>query len=88
MRFPGALRGSGPVQSGEQAMRPGEVVASGESRMDAEALNVVFGRNDLYLRTDDGRLLAIRFSGKRTSTGDAAHADVCSGLPDEKQWRR
>jgi hypothetical protein len=48
-----------------------------------------FGRNDLTLRTDDGRVLSIRFSGKRLAPScGVAHADVRDGLPEEKQWRR
>jgi hypothetical protein len=70
-------------------MRPGEVVASGEIRMDAEVLNQAFGRRDLSLQTDDGRTLGVRFSGKRLdSTSSAAHADITGGLPDAEKWRR
>src|SRR6202012_1481212 len=70
MEYLGALRGdgmlvdAGGVELGGAAyeldayqMRPGEVVASGEIRMDPEALNSAFGRRDLSLRTDDGRML-------------------------------
>jgi hypothetical protein len=100
VRYLGVLRGAGDLL-GEAGpigridydldgylMKPGEVVASGEVRMDAGQLNDVFGRRDLRLRTDDGRLLQIHFSGKRiSSTTTAAHVDIRSGLPDAKDWR-
>ena len=42
-----------------------------------EHLNQAFGRRDLQLRTDDGRILDVRFSGKRLDpSGGAAHADI------------
>ena len=102
MQYLGALRGAGLLVDAGGAplgradyeldaylMRPGEVVASGEIRMAAEALNAAFGRRDLSLRTDDGRTLGVRFSGKRLSTTtDAAHADIRGGLPDARAWRR
>jgi hypothetical protein len=101
MRHLGVMRGAGTLDSsGEVIGRadfeldgylvgPGEVVASGEIRMAADALTNAFGRRDLSLRTDDGRVLAIRFSGKRRGAPDtAAHADVHGGLPLEKEWRR
>ena len=101
MRHLGVLRGSGMVEGSGQPLgradyefdgylvQPGEVVASGEVRMAADALTNAFGRNDLSLRTDDGRVLSLRFSGKRLATAsDVAHADVRGGLPDPKDWRR
>jgi hypothetical protein len=101
MRHLGGLRGAGTLESHGEAMgradyefdgyltRPGEVVASGEIRMAADALSRAFGRRDLSLRTDDGHVLAIRFSGKRLSIADgAAHVDVHGGVPTEKEWRR
>lgn len=101
MRHLGVLRGSGTLEaSGEvvgrvdyefdgYVMRPGEVVASGEIRMKADALSDALGRRNLSLRTDDGRVLGIRFSARRVGTPDnAAHADVHDGLPPEKDWRR
>jgi hypothetical protein len=66
-----------------------EVAASGELRMAAQDLNNAFGRNDLRLKTDDGRTLHVRFSGKRlNAASNAAHADVSGDLPTAKQWRR
>jgi hypothetical protein len=101
MQYLGALRGSGMLvdDSGPlgranyeldaYVVRPGEVTASGEIHMDPAALNAAFGRRDLSLQTDDGRTLAVRFSGKRLSaSSDVAHADVTGGLPGPKEWRR
>ncbi len=101
MRYLGALRGSGQLlgEAGPLGrvdyefdgylMKPGDVVASGEIRMDADQLNEAFGRRDLRLQTDDGRVLGVCFSGKRVSpTTTAAHADIRGGLPDAKDWRR
>jgi hypothetical protein len=101
MRHLGVLRGTGTLvgETGPLGradyefdgylMRPGEVVASGEIHMNPAELNEAFGRRDLSLQTDDGRLLGVRFSGKRHSqTSTVAHADVRSGLPDAKDWRR
>ena len=101
MRHIGVLRGAGTLESRGEVMgradyefdgylmRQGEVVASGEIRMAADALSNAFGRRDLCLRTDDGRVLGIRLSGARLGMpDDAAHADVHDGLPPEKEWRR
>lgn len=101
MQYLGALRGDGLLSCGigqigrasfeldAYLTRPGEVVASGEIRMQAEALNDAFGRRDLQLLTDDGRTLSIRFSGKRLNPlSDAAHVDVGGELPPPSQWRK
>lgn len=101
MRHLGVLRGAGTLLSrGETVgradyefdgylMRPGEVVASGEIRMAPGMLRDAYGRRDLSLRTDDGRVLGVRLSPRRQdSPDDAAHADVHDGLPGEKDWRR
>ncbi len=101
MRYLGSLRGTGMVMGGSgplgradydldaYQLKPGEVVASGEIRMQAAALNDAFGRRDLSLQTDDGRTLSLHFSGKRlNSSSTAAHADVRGGLPDAENWSR
>jgi hypothetical protein len=101
MRHLGVLRGAGTLVSrGETVgradyefdgylMRPGEVVASGEIRMAPGMLRDAYGRRDLSLQTDDGRVLGVRLSPRRQdSPDDAAHADVHDGLPAEKDWRR
>lgn len=101
MRYLGALRGTGQLLGETEPLgrvdydfdaylvKPGEVVASGEIRMNADELNQAFSRRDLRLQTDDGRILGVRFSGKRvTPTTTAAHADVRGGLPDAGDWGR
>jgi hypothetical protein len=101
MQYLGVLRGSGVLAGGDEEMgradydidgfltRPGEVVGSGEIRMSPAALNNAFGRQDLRLTTDDGRVLGVRFSGKRTDpASDAAHADITGQLPAAAEWRR
>ena len=79
MLYLGVLCGSGVVECGGEAigradyefdgylMRPGEIVASGEVRMKADALTNAFGRRNLILRTDDGRVLPIFFSRRRVA---------------------
>jgi hypothetical protein len=101
MRHLGVLRGSGVVECAGEAigradyefdgylMRPGEVVASGEVRMNADELTNAFGRRNLILRTNDGRLLSIIFSPRRgPASSGAAHVDVRGGLPALKDWPR
>jgi hypothetical protein len=101
MRHLGVLRGSGTLGCKDESIgradyefdgylvRPGEIVASGEVHMDAALLADAFGRNGLTLRTDDGLVLSIRFSGKRLPPASTvAHADVREGLPEEQAWRR
>jgi hypothetical protein len=101
MQYLGVMRGSGLLACGEEQMgradydidgfltRPGEVMGSGEIRMSPEALNNAFGRQGLQLTTDDGRVLGVRFSGKRNDpASDAAHADITGQLPAASEWRR
>jgi hypothetical protein len=101
MQYLGVMRGSGVLTCGEEQMgradydidgfltRPGEVVGSGEIRMSPEALNNAFGRQGLQLTTDDGRILEVRFSGKRNDpASEAAHADISGQLPGPSEWRR
>jgi hypothetical protein len=101
IRYLGVMRGVGTLTGGEGEdlgraeydidgflTRTGEIVASGELRMDAEALTLVFGRVGLRLLTEDGQRLSVRFSGKRPGeAGNAAHVDVTEGLPSAKKWR-
>ena len=65
------------------------MVGSGEIRMAAAELDRAFGRVNLTLTTDDGRVLTVRFSGTRHNAADsAAHADIAGDLPAAKHWRR
>ena len=101
MQYLGVLRGSGTLACGDEAMGPaefeidgfrtlpGEVVGSGEICMTPAELANAFGRRDLELTTDDGRVLALRFSGSRHDARiGAAHADITGGLPAEDEWGR
>ena len=101
MRYLGVMRGSGSLAcDGEPLGRveyeidgfltgPGEIVGSGEIRMAPADLDNAFGRRNLRLTTDQGRVLDVRFSGKRHDANSAAaHADVGGDLPPVDQWRR
>ncbi|MFZ0557886.1 MAG: hypothetical protein WAN31_03185 [Methylovirgula sp.] len=71
-------------------LRPSkEVVSCGEIRLTARTLKEVFGRGNVQIRTDDGRLLNLRFSEKTlNSAADAASVDVSGDLPAPPHWRR
>lgn len=101
MRYLGVMRGSGSMSCGGEPMgradydidgfltQPGEIVGSGEICMAPDDLGRAFGRTNLRLTTDEGRVLEVRFSGKRLdSTSTAAHADITGDLPPVSQWRR
>jgi hypothetical protein len=95
MRYLGGIRGAGTLALTDgQALGPveydidgfvnhtGEVVGSGELRMQPALLGAAFGRRDLCLRTDDGQTLELRFSGSQLAPNcAAAHVDVTSGFP-------
>ncbi|HVZ02284.1 MAG TPA: hypothetical protein VHA35_22450 [Dongiaceae bacterium] len=99
MKYLGGIRGEGTLALGDLDLGPvdyeldgyatpptGNVSASGEIRTAPAVLKKAFGRRDLKLVTEDGRHLGLRFSDKKI-TGDYAHVDVTSGLPDAKNWR-
>jgi hypothetical protein len=99
MHYLGQLQGAGSLTcKGETVARasydfdgflsrPGQVSGSGEIRMSPDKLKEVFGRSDVKLLTDDGRLLSIRFSERRLgSAGDAAHVEVGGELPGASEW--
>ena len=101
MQYLGVLRGGGLLSCAGEPMgraeydidgfltRPGEVVGSGEIRMEPAELEKAFGRTGLQLTTDEGRIFEVRFSGKRHDpTDNAAHADITAGLPPAKEWKR
>jgi len=101
LRFLGKLRGRGTVTSADRmigpadyeldgyVMRPGAIVASGELRMAALALQDAHAAPAVRLVTAQGHSLPLRFTGKPSDRGgDAAHVDISEGLPDEKEWRR
>lgn len=98
----GGLRGTGLLLCGNAPVGPthydfdgylskaGQVTSCGEIRLPASLLKGIFGRDDLQLRTAEGRLLSLRFSEKRLSSScdGAAHVDVVGELPAAADWRR
>lgn len=69
-------------------VHPQGITGSGEIRLRSPLLSHVFGRRDVHLRTDDGRILDLRFSDKELrGDGDVAHVDVGGQLPTPSAWR-
>lgn len=100
MRYLGELRGTGNIKRGERTIgradyeidgylaKLGQVTGCGEIRMPPESLGEVFGRNDVQLQTEDGRLLGLRFSEKQLrAESEGAHVDVSGDLPLAGEWR-
>lgn len=100
MRYLGGIRGAGVLKCGDRTLaradydfdgflrKPGGVIGSGEIRMPSDALQRVFGCEDLHLLTDDGRLLSLRFSENHlAAASEAAHVEVAGGLPAVAEWR-
>lgn len=98
MRYLGRLHGHGVVSAGGRdiarasydidgfAVGPHVVIGSGEIRSSAAALGRAFGRRGIRLRTDDGRLLDLRFSEKTLREDSvAAHVDVAGDLPQSAE---
>ena len=94
MRYLGRISGHGVLQcNGEHIARasydfdgfvkkPIGVTCCGEIQLSAAVLKDVFGRRDIQLLTDDGRLLNLTFSGKALlPSSDVAHVDVTGELP-------
>jgi hypothetical protein len=101
IRYLGVMRGQGSLACGDESVgraeyeiegfqtHLGEVVGSGEIRMEARQLDKAVGRRDLRLTTDEGRVLEVRFSSRRRDAGTtAAHADIGGDLPPAVQWNR
>jgi|ERR1700733_910657 hypothetical protein len=101
MHYLGGLIGSGTLMySGREIARvsydfdgfrrpSSEIVGNGEIKFEANALREVFGL-DVQIRTDDGRLLKLRFSEKSLDpSANVAHVDVSGDLPAFAQhWKR
>ena len=94
MQYLGRIWGAGVLTwDGEENVRasydfegffkkPAGMTSCGEIRTTPAALKRMFGRKDVQLLTDDGRLLRLEFSDKKlTPTGDSAHVDVTGQLP-------
>ncbi|WOJ90546.1 hypothetical protein RZS28_04415 [Methylocapsa polymorpha] len=100
MRYLGGISGRGVLKcNGEEIARASYdfdgffkksvgVTSCGEIRASAVALKGVFGRKDVQLLTDDGRLLDLRFSEKALlPASDVAHVDVTGELPTaHRNW--
>ncbi len=101
MQYLGRMAGSGQLmRDGETVarasyefegfMRPrGIVVGSGEISLAPSGLKAVFGRPGVQLRTDDGRLLDLRFSDKELRVANGvAEVEVTGDLPGTAAgWR-
>jgi hypothetical protein len=101
MHYLGRISGYGVLQcNGEHIARasydfdgffkkPVGVTCCGEIQLPAAILKDVFGRRDIQLLTDEGRLLDLTFSGKALlSASDVAHVDVTGELPASPgSWR-
>lgn len=101
MQYLGRIAGSGQLmRDGESIarasyefegyMRPrGIVVGSGEINLAPAALKSVFGRPRVQLRTDDGRLLDLRFTDKELRLANGvAEVEVSGELPGSlADWR-
>ena len=94
LRYLGAISGRGVVkQNGETIAAakfdldgyyraPVGVTGSGEIQLPREVLKRLFGRTDLQLLTDQGLLLALRFSDSTLPpASDVAHVDVAGHSP-------
>jgi hypothetical protein len=101
MHYLGGISGSGVIKcDGEGVARATYdfdgffhkttgVTGSGEIRLSAAVLKNLFGRKNVQLFTDDGRLLDLKFSERTLpSASEAAHVDVTGDLPNPRSWRR
>ncbi len=100
MRYLGGLSGRGVLKcDGEEIARASYdfdgffrksvgVTSCGEIRASSAALRGVFGRKNVQLLTDDGRLLDLSFSEKALlPASDVAHVDVTGELPTaQRHW--
>ncbi|WP_341894772.1 hypothetical protein [Ferrovibrio terrae] len=99
MRFLGRLHGQATLACGVEVFGQadydfdgfigptGQVMANGEIRMSPAILRSVFGRRDLQLLMDGGRIVSLRFSERKlTPDGDAAHVDIDGDLPSAADW--
>ena len=99
MQYLGGLCGAGILTRGNETVTPADydfdgfltepdkVTCCGEIRLPPQALREVFGRKDLQLLTEEGRLLSLRFSERQLrSETDAAHVDVAGELPPVSEW--
>jgi hypothetical protein len=100
LRYLGGISGQGAILHDGKEITPASfdfdgyfraaagVTGSGEIRLPAGVLKDLFGRKDLQLLTDQGRLLDLSFSDlKQAPSGDVAHVDV-TGTMAPGDWRQ
>jgi len=102
LRYLGGISGHGVVtQNGKEIAParfdldgffcpPAGVTGCGEIQLSGEVLKSLFGRTDLQLLTDEGLLLALRFSDATLpAESDVAHVDVTGQFPTAPDaWRQ
>jgi hypothetical protein len=102
LRYLGGISGNGTVQHDGEDLAPAKfdldgyfrpnlgVTGSGEIQLSGEALKSLFGRTDLQLLTDQGLLLALRFSDSTLrEAADVAAVDVTGKFPTApEEWRQ
>lgn len=106
MRYVGGISGTGILKCGGEEvarvsyeldgfyMEPVGITRSGELRVDADALKGVFGRKDVQLITEDGRVFDLTFSDKELRPDcEATHVDAMNqaeAAPPSarRSWRR
>jgi hypothetical protein len=84
----GSFSGNGVLRCNGDGFvtKPLAVTCCGEIQLAAAILGNLFGRRDVQLLTDDGRLLNLLFCEKALrSAGDVAHVDVTGELPATPQ---
>ncbi len=101
LRYLGGISGQGVVTQNGKTLAPAKfdidgyfqatvgVTGCGEIRLAPDVLEGLFGRKDLQLLTDQGRVLHLRFSNSSLApASDAAHVDVTGQLPTAPgDWR-
>jgi hypothetical protein len=100
MRYLGTVAGTGLLTWGGGATAPmayefegylegDHVTCCGEIRSEAAILHDLFGRTDLQIKTEDGRVFGLRFSEKKLpSECVAAHVDVIGAhSSDPQDWQ-
>ncbi len=97
MRYLGGVTGDGMLKCQEEEIgrasydfdfyaKPVGMQTCGEIRLAANVLERIFGRRDLQLLTDDGRLLDLTFSEKKLlPRSEVAHVDVSGEVPSSPQ---
>lgn len=98
MRYLGKITGSGTIRGYGVASvcatyefegfsrKKGDIAASGEIKLAAGVLKSLFGRSDLQLFTDSGRIFKLKFSDKELLAPNFASVEITGDLPAERNW--